>query len=672
MKESSKATQTGSPSTRSDQIKRSASKPSYLKKLSKAVRDLFADAIDLPTFLESTGTLTPEDRKLLVRQAIVMIEQNYAHLPLKRAMHAIDPVQRLKILLQELEFTPPTAFSSEAAFHREMTEIFTSTRDRHTNYFLPEPFKGMTAFLPFMVEDYIEGGRRKYLVSHVAQGFSHPTFVKGVELVSWNGIPIERAVLNNSRWFAGSNQEAQHARSVVALTTRALRVAPPPDESWVTVGYRMADGALAETRIDWMVNPTLPWADGGAGRPERSAAMGLDLEHHLIQQMRKTLFAPQVVAAEKKVADKVARGALGPLESALPSVFEARPVTTPSGTFGYIRIRTFLPPGDFKGTFEEFIDGFVAEFIRLAAALPQNGLMIDVRGNGGGIILCGEYILQVLTPRRIEPEPLQFITTPLNLRICRANGPNSSVADLSPWVESMQQALQTGAAFSAGFPISEPERCNAIGQKYFGPVVAIIDALSYSTTDFFAAGFQDHEIGPVLGADGNTGAGGANVWAQDELQLLLPGADSVYQPLPAGANMRVALLRSLRVGRRAGMPVEDLGVLPEERHFMTKEDLLKDNVDLINKAGTLLSARQPGCAFALTVDPVSPSQKNAAATTQGITRLDVYLDGRPILSVDVNAGQATFNVTKPTAAAMILEVQGFNATELVARYRTSI
>ena len=105
---------------------------------------------------------------------------------------------------------------------------------------------------------------------------------------------------------------------------------------------------------------------------------------------------------------------------------------------------------------------------------------------------------------------------------------------------------------------------------------------------------------------------------------------------------------------------------------MTKEDLLNDNVDLINKAGSLLAARQPARAFALAVDSVSATQKNAIATTQGITRLDIYLDRRPILSVDVQAGQATFSVTKPTAAPLTLEVQGFDGKGLVARYRTSI
>ena len=110
-------------------------------------------------------------------------------------------------------------------------------------------------------------------------------------------------------------------------------------------------------------------------------------------------------------------------------------------------------------------ENFINEFIRLITALPPRGLILDVRGNGGGVINAGEFALQTLTPRRIEPEPFQFINTPLNLEICRHNGKDSNWTDLSAWVESMAQALQTGAAFSAGFPVSDPEMCNAIGQK---------------------------------------------------------------------------------------------------------------------------------------------------------------------------------------------------------------
>ena len=166
----------------------------------------------MPTFLKTAGVLSLDQRTLIIRQALVLIEQNYAHLPLKRSMHAIDPVQQLKLLLQRLGSTPEAEQPPEAEFHREMTAIFTSLRDLHTNYLLPAPFNGMTAFLPFMVERCFEDKKWKYLVSHVAASFSHPTFVPGVEVVSWSGVPIERAVLNQAQRYAGSNPEAQGAR----------------------------------------------------------------------------------------------------------------------------------------------------------------------------------------------------------------------------------------------------------------------------------------------------------------------------------------------------------------------------------------------------------------------------------------------------------------------------
>lgn len=651
-----------SKSTRAD-VKCAA----YLKKASTAVREHFSGVQDLPTFLDSAGELTIEERKLIVEQALILLDQNYAHLPLKRAMHSIDPTQRLKLLLQTLEQTQASTLPLESEFHHELTEIFTSVRDLHTNYLLPDPFNKMTAFLPFMIEDYFDGGKRRYVVSHVATGFNHPTFVQGVEILYWSGVPIERAVLSNAHRYAGSNHEARHARGVQTLTSRALKIALPPDEEWVIVGYLTAAGKHEEIRLQWAVNPPPP-SDAeteATTDPAAAAALGLDLEQDIIQRIRKALFAPQVMAAEKKAFEMVSRGeTFGGLESTMPNVFEARPVTTSAGTFGYLRIRTFATWPTVN---------FVNEFIRLLSSLPQNGLIIDVRGNGGGVINNGEMILQTLTPKQIEPESLQFINTPLNLEICRHLGSDSKWADLSPWLESMQQALKTGATFSAGFPVSDPAQCNAIGQKYFGPVLLITDALCYSTTDIFAAGFQDHGIGPILGTDGNTGAGGANVWEhQHFVNEVLPGEGSVYQSLPRGAGMRVAIRRSLRVGKRAGTPVEDLGVIPNERHYMTREDILNSNVDLINKAGSMLAAITPVRGLKVNVNMSSPTQAVVVADTQEITRLDVYLADRPIKSLDVEGGQSTFHVPKTNSAQVTLEIKGFDGTQLVARYRTNI
>lgn len=118
------------------------------------------------------------------------------------------------------------------------------------------------------------------------------------------------------------------------------------------------------------------------------------------------------------------------------------------------------------------------------------------------------------------------------------------------------------------------------------PVILVTDALCYSATDMFAAGFQDHGIGHVLGVDDNTGAGGANRWTLDDFLVSWP--DGPFRALPRGARLYIALRRSLRVGNQAGRPVEDLGVRPDVFYRMTEDDLLYQNQGLVRRAITIL------------------------------------------------------------------------------------
>jgi hypothetical protein len=101
-----------------------------------------------------------------VEQALVLLEENYVHLPLKRAMHAVDPVQRLRLLRHRLEDAREEDLGPEIEFHDEMTRIFNSLRDLHTTYRLPSPFKDKTAWLPFLIEEVVEQASR-YLVTKV-------------------------------------------------------------------------------------------------------------------------------------------------------------------------------------------------------------------------------------------------------------------------------------------------------------------------------------------------------------------------------------------------------------------------------------------------------------------------------------------------------------------------
>ncbi len=638
----------------------------WLNNANPAVKQQLIRSRRVSGFTENVNrqhSLSRKQRLTIVNQALILLEQTYVHLPLKRAIHAIDPVQRLRVLRFRVE-QGRQAEISEIEFHREMQEVFASVRDRHTQYLLPAPFDGHVAYLPFLVEDYHEKNEQRFMVSHVAEGFRHSTFRRGVELLHWNGVPMKRAIENNGEMQAGSNAEAQFARGLDALTIRDLKFSLPPHEEWVVISYLTNNGP-EEIKLEWLV---VPVTAGTSRRRRRRSGSGartkLAIDRHKagINQMRKSLYAPDVVAAEKKVASyKKKHKKLGrikckryALETSLPDVFLARRVW--NRKLGYIRIFSFESDIDGVGP-----DEMVKEFVRLVCKLETpDGLIIDVRGNPGGFINAGERLLQLFTPHRIEPELFEFINTTLTLQICR-RAPRDE--EMSQFAKSISESVMTGATYSAGFPLTSIEDSNAIGQIYYGPVVLITDALCYSTTDMFTAGFQDNRIGTVLGTSGNIGAGGANVYDHDDLvKWLRKNPKAPFRPLPKGASMRVALRRSLRVGKSSGRPLEALGVTPDVPYQMTKRDL-RDNRDLIDEAAKMLS-KQPVRKLSVERRPNSDGSRFVTVSVQNIHRLEIKLNNRPqkpaSTSQDRRSGTRKYTLEIPPGPEVALLLEGFN------------
>ena len=199
----------------------------------------------------------------------------------------------------------------------------------------------------------------------------------------------------------------------------------------------------------------------------------------------------------------------------------------------------------------------------------------------------------------------------------------------------------------------------------------------------FAAGFQDHKIGPILGTSGNTGAGGANVWTRTDIENYLRqgtgDSDSQIKSLPNESEMRVAMRRSLRIREREGMPLEELGVVPDASlyisestgiHKMTKQDLLSDNIDLINHAASIL-AKMPVYKLSLEISPDAEELK-VKTETENVSRLDVFIDNRPQQSIDIKSNLTQFVLKRPQNKPSFIKVEGYKDNNLVARYRTKI
>jgi hypothetical protein len=202
-------------------------------------------------FVEQQPALTTEQRRTLVEQATILVADLYAHLPLKRAMHAVDPTQRLRLLKHRLDRL------TDREFHVELLKIMTEMRDLHTNYFLPSPYAGRLAFIGVLLERFGVSDGPRYLVSKV---FDHlvaePSLAVGAEVTHWNGAPIELAVWRNAELEGGSNLPARKARGLESLTLRSLGASLPPDEDWVDLRY-LVDGVPHEARLPWRVFDTV-------------------------------------------------------------------------------------------------------------------------------------------------------------------------------------------------------------------------------------------------------------------------------------------------------------------------------------------------------------------------------------------------------------------------------
>jgi C-terminal processing protease CtpA/Prc len=220
--------------------------------------------------------------------------------------------------------------------------------------------------------------------------------------------------------------------------------------------------------------------------------------------------------------------------------------------------------------------------------MPRKGLIIDLRSNPGGVIDTAEQLLQLFRPTPIEPTRFASRATPAMVQITEADG---NGADLADWASSTRAAVELGEEFSQHLPIADPDGFSGIRRAYSGPVVAVVDANTFSCGDLFAAGIADHGIGQIISVNEATGAGGANVWTSDDIQYAYHAAKRDLPLIPPGISFTISIRRMTRTGPSAGLAVEDVGVAGDERYEMTYQDLLNGNPDLAEFCTEILSTR---------------------------------------------------------------------------------
>ncbi|MFF2620248.1 S41 family peptidase [Oerskovia jenensis] len=560
------------------------------------VERLLAEAVtadslaDVPVALHLDGG----ERLQVVDTFVTVLGGLYSHLPAKRAAYATDPVQALVLLRRR------AVDLTDAEFHLALTGILNGLRDAHTRYVGPAAGRGQVATLPFLVEAHGSEQDPHFLVTKVdPRAAKDRSFVAGVEVVAWNGVPIARAVEVHADRETGGRPDARRARALESLTFRALDYGPPPDEHWVVVEYRTSRGATHETRFDWTV--VRPGKAGTAvAKATRTALkVAVDPAADAVRRAKKLTFVPELWATEDEPATattppapapapaRVTRSATARAQAAddgraAPSGRTDGPVDTDwiptplqdvlaaralDADHGLLRLWSFDVGDD---------NAYLDEMVRLLGLLPPGGVIVDLRGNPGGLVWAAERALQLFGGTHVVPTRFSLVATPLT-RLMAASPFNR--LELEAWNSSLQDAVSTGEQYAQPLPLTDESWCNDRGRVYPGPAVAVVDPNTYSSGDLFAAGWVDNDVGPLVAVGQATGGGGANVWTLSQVRDALAGTERALAPMPAGTSLTVAVRRTIRSGRGDGIPVEDLGIAGVP-YDMTRDDLLRGNVDL--------------------------------------------------------------------------------------------
>lgn len=554
---------------------------------------------------EVAKKMTSSQREEIVEQALRSIEHIYAHLFLKRARHAYDPVSALRRLQRVCR-----DMGTDLEFHTEMLRILKRLRDIHTGYILPFPYDRMVAFLPFTLIRSSETGspdsERSVTVSGILPGFAHDTFVPGARVIGWNGIPIDDAIDRVGADQQGANANARMAFGSLFMTIRWLGGSIPPEELWVTVAYLDAKDKLREIRFQWRAL-MLPDAQEPAARAFPPLQALSVLNSHLDQSNlqrpvsveRGTLtsrsFArlmfkepqPDGSEPERKVSTTAKKQAPNTdvltkrtqIETKFPDTFTAEVIKCvvdgKEHEFGRIRLRHFIYPDT---------ETYLQEFLRLLKLMPETGLVMDIRGNGGGTIPTAERLLRALKKSGfISPLPFQFRATPTVANIASTNSFKTDPAELPGWENRISPLIEDAAQFSLSGYMTDAKVLNDLPEddRYGGTVVLLTDAMTYSAGDMFAASFQDHDIGKIIGVDSHTGGGGANLWFHS-VTVACAEDPALFSNLPGGVQLHYAVRRCLRVGlQNAGLPFEEDGVRPDVLRSLTATDLNFGAEDLL-------------------------------------------------------------------------------------------
>ncbi len=491
-------------------------------------------------------TYTLQDKKTVVDQARLILNEVFVHraLKLQDFGQEVDPSP----MLDQLEAAMDKM--DEATFHTQMSRIFQKIRDLHTTYQLPSPYLCYRTLLPVEFKEVMGlDGEKVIAVKTITEeadvlklvGTLRPQV--GDVLISYDGSPVENVLAAFAPFTAGANPASSRRISVSQLGFRSQKYSVIPAKDTVELTLRSRFGKIYTTTLPWISKENTICT---APKPQTLSIPKNNMAENDYQNDLNRLFRQQ---EKPKSSNKDFNSELK--KSADP-ILSSRIIENEFGRFGLFRLESFVPE---KISSTEL----VLEFKKILQTefADTDGVIIDLRDNGGGYIDIAEGLVELFTPKNIAPLGFRLRATAANTYYLK----NSS--DANAFYQAILAATQAGAPFTANLPLNSVETMNKLGQSYFKPVALLNNAGCYSSCDMFSAQMQDHAAAVVFGEDPNTGAGGANNVQLAAVLKSLGDHPGPFQKMPSGQNIGFAWRQSIRVGVNAGKLIEDVGVIAD-------------------------------------------------------------------------------------------------------------
>jgi C-terminal processing protease CtpA/Prc len=519
-------------------------------------------------------TYSVDEKKIVLDQAYLVMSEIFVHRELKMTNFGseIDPLPMVKSLQGKVDSL------SDKDFHNELTNIFSKQNDLHTSYSYPKPYSCYMSYLPFSFKEIIKrDGQKSIAVNKIVDTKEVIDLVPDLKvqigdiLISYNGIAAYEAAQSWATRSRGANPPATHRRSINLLAFTNQKTQFLPEKDLVDLVFLNRQGKTYSVSIPWISR-----ADTKCLTPEVEIEEIGKIEESMGSDHYQNEFNRIYRFSKKPLRNKMLN--VSPLIDTAEPILKYKIEKNEYGDFGYIRLESFVPE---KMNINELIQEIKKILFKDFA--KTDGLIFDLRNNGGGYIAIAEKLVQLFTPK--NPIPLNFIlkNSAANRHVMYEAEPDDE------FTVALRNAEAAGALYTTGLPLHPANEIDLIGQYYFKPVALLTNANCYSSCDMFSALMQDHEAAIIFGEDSTTGAGGANNFDHASTIRILGDNLGPYQKLPSGQDIGFAFRQTLRTGPSVGVLIEDRGVLSDQVVPATLSDLYSESGDQLKIIGKVLN-----------------------------------------------------------------------------------